>query len=172
MRSDEALMSAYVRGDQAAFRELFARYAPVLVRFLQARVGNAADAQELAQQTFLQVHRARAEFHPGGTLRPWIVTIAANLARDHLRRRSRRPETDLDDETLAAAAPTEEPAAAALRAAVSALPAALRAPVELHWFDGLPFAAVAARLGASAGAVRVRAHRGYAELRRTLAAAA
>ena len=169
MRSDEDLMDAYVRGDSAAFRELFARYAPWLVGFLRRRVGNAADAEELAQQTFLQLHRARRDFTPGRAVRPWIMTIAANLARDLLRRRGRRHEERLEPETAAAMAdPAQGLVDELVRAAVSALPAPLRAAVELHWFDGLSYEEIGARRGASPGAVRGRAHRGYLALRQAM----
>ncbi|HKA89338.1 MAG TPA: RNA polymerase sigma factor [Haliangiales bacterium] len=172
MRSDEELMLSYVKGDQAAFRELFQRYAPILLRMLLRNVGRAADAQDLTQQTFLQLHRARHDFRRDTRLRPWIMTIALNLARDLLRRRGRRPELEIDEEVLAAPA-AASPAAnvddrARVRRALAELPTEQREVIELHWFEELPFNDIAAMLGCSPGAVRVRAHRGYVNLRKTL----
>jgi RNA polymerase sigma-70 factor (ECF subfamily) len=170
MRSDEDLMADYLRDDQAAFRELFSRYAPALGRFLQRHVGNGADAQELVQQTFLQLHRARHDFTGGRRLRPWVMTIAANLARDLLRRRGRHAERELDDEVAAPAVdPGQGMIDAVVRTAVATLPATLRTAVELHWFEGLSFDEIAERLRVRPGTVRVRAHRGYAALRRAMA---
>src|SRR5262249_43239157 len=102
MRSDEELMLAYTKDDESAFRELFQRYAPVLLRLCTRQVGRPADAQDLVQQTFLQLHRARRDFRADMRLRPWVMTIALNLARDLLRRRGRRPETQVDEAALPA----------------------------------------------------------------------
>ncbi len=175
MRSDEELMFSYVKGDEAAFRELFQRYAPILLRLLQRTVGRTADAQDLTQQTFLQLHRARHDFRRDMRLRPWVMTIALNLARDVLRRRGRRPELEIDEEVLAAPAGTASAAnadeRARVRRALEELPTEQREVIELHWFEDLPFNDIAVMLGCSAGAVRVRAHRGYVNLRKTLGSA-
>jgi len=167
-------MLAYAGGDQAAFRALFMRYAPQLVRVLRRQVGREADAQDLAQQTFLQLHRARRDFRPGTRLRPWVITIALNLARDLLRRRGRRPEAAFDDRVPE---PSVEPnvpdgesaeTAARVRRALADLPREQREVIELHWFEQLSFAEIAGVVGSTSGAVRVRAHRGYVTLRKTL----
>jgi RNA polymerase sigma factor (sigma-70 family) len=176
-RTDEELMLAYVNGSDAAFRDLFRRYAPMLLRVLQRQVGRATDAQDLAQQTFLQLHRARNDFRPNQRLRPWIMTIALNLSRDLLRRRGRRPETVMKEETLplrVAIQPVVEKAddpgelGKRVRSALSELPKEQREVIELHWFERLSFTEIAAIVGASSGAARVRAHRGYVALRKHL----
>jgi RNA polymerase sigma-70 factor (ECF subfamily) len=172
-RSDEALMAAYVQGDEAAFRALFERYAPQLVRLL--RVGNLGEeaARDLTQQTFVQLHRARRDFRQGSALRPWLLTIAFNLKRDHLRAQRRRPEV-LSDEVEQAV--EHHPAnglqrqadRARVRRAVARLPEAQREVVELHWFQELPFPQVAEILGIRVSTAKVRAHRGYKRLRALL----
>lgn len=163
-------MLRYAGGDEGAFRELFARYATFVVRLIKRQVWREADAQDLAQQTFLQLHRARRDFRPGNKLRPWLATIALNLARDHLRRRGRRPETALEDapEPVAPAPVEDDGTARRVRDALATLPRDQRQVIELHWFDELPFQEIAAVVGASTGAVRVRAHRGYVTLRKAL----
>jgi RNA polymerase sigma-70 factor (ECF subfamily) len=176
--TDEELMLRYTRGDDAAFRALFQRYAAALLRMVTRNVGRPADAQDIVQQTFLQLHRARGDFRPGMRLRPWIMTIALNLGRDLLRRRGRRPESPAEEALLAAVAPEppeaaareSEQAAARVRAALGSLPREQREVIELHWFEELPFNEIANIVGASCGAVRVRAHRGYVTLRRSLGA--
>src|SRR5215471_18884167 len=129
MRSDEDLMLAYVRGDESAVREIFQRYAPVLVRLVQRQIGRHNDAQDIVQQTFLQLHRARRDFRAEMRLRPWIMTIALNLARDLLRRRGRRPESAMEEATLPVSAAVQPVAgngdadvAKKVRAALSTLP--------------------------------------------------
>ena len=89
-------MLAHCAGDSASFGELFARYAPILERALR-RFGPSKDQlADLVQQTFLQLHRARNDFRHDSELRPWLMTIAFNLAREQFRRARRRPETELD----------------------------------------------------------------------------
>jgi RNA polymerase sigma factor (sigma-70 family) len=171
--SDEQLMSAYVAGDAAAFRVIFERYAPLLMRAMLRELYVREEANDLVQQTFLQLHRARADFDPGQKLKPWVFTIAMNLKREYFRRKRRRPERSLDVESAL------EPAVAALGAArvdarrtlarvLADLPPDQREVIELHWFDGLEFPEVAQVVGASVSAVKVRAHRGYVRLRQAL----
>lgn len=174
MRTDEELMAAYVAGDQAAFRELFTRHAPGLLAMLRRQVPAAEDAQDLVQQTFLQLHRARRDYRTGSPFRPWVLTIALNLRRELFRRRGRKPTAPLVTEPAAATAAPEAEAkeeAGRVRRALEALPAQQREVIELHWFQGLPFADVAATVGASVSAVKVRAHRGYEKLRQLLGGA-
>ncbi len=173
--TDEELMLAYVRGDQAAFREIFSRYAPMLLRVVLRQVGRLADAQDTVQQTFLHLHRARGDFRADQRLRPWIMTIALNLARDLLRRRGRRREDDLVEEALPpvvvdASHPSEQDdeTRQRVRTALRRLPIDQREVIELHWFEELPFQEIATIVGATPGAVRVRAHRGYVTLRKDL----
>ena len=170
MRSDEELMLAYARGDDAAFRELFARHAPMLGRIAQRQLGRAADAADIVQQAFLQLHRARHDFDATMRFKPWVITIAMNLGRDLLRRRTRWRESDVEDHVLVAVDPEQpdEEAQAKVRAALARLPHDQREVIALHWFEELSFNEIAEIVGAKAGAVRVRAHRGYEALRRAL----
>jgi RNA polymerase sigma-70 factor (ECF subfamily) len=172
MKSDEELMAEYRAGSNAAFEEIFARFAPLLLRIMRRRVRNEEDASELVQQTFLQLHRARADFEEGRRLRPWLMTIAFNLQRELFRRRQRRPEAALETEPTAPQserAPMEKAAQAErLRQAVAKLPDGQREAIELHWFEEQSFAEVALVLGVTVNAVKVRAHRGYKALRALL----
>jgi len=173
MQTDEQLMLAYVRGQEGAYRELFARLAPVLLRIALRQLRRPADAQDILQQTFLQIHRARFDYDGRSKLRPWAITILLNLARDVLRRRGRWLESELDAERLPAhdaAAGRGERAetSARVRAAVACLPTPQREVIELHWFEELSFEDIGAVVGAQPGTVRVRAHRGYQTLRKAL----
>jgi RNA polymerase sigma-70 factor (ECF subfamily) len=174
-RSDEELMVAYAAGEDPAVAELFRRYAPILLGLVRRRLGGAADAKDVVQQTFLQLHRARRDFRREMRFRPWIMTIALNLARDLLRRRGRHPESEIDEERLPA--PEHEPDDAdgasersvRMQSALRRIPRQQREVIELHWFERLPFEEVARVIGITSGAARVRAHRGYVSLRRVLA---
>jgi RNA polymerase sigma-70 factor (ECF subfamily) len=175
MKSDEELMTAYVAGDEAAFAELFGRYAPLLVRMMRRQIRIEDDAVELVQQTFLQVHRARLDFEEGRRLRPWLMTIAFNLKREYFRRRKRRPEAPLEFEPPGSDPGRRHPVERRadiqrIRAALETLPDGQRDVIVMHWFDELSFPEVAEILGLTVSAVKVRAHRGYQALRKALEA--
>ncbi len=173
MRSDEELMEAYVGGDVAALDELFQRYAPVLLRVLGSGLRGRTESQDLLQQTFLQLHRARFDFKQGARVRPWLFTIAMNLKREHFRRVQRRPEAALEldgrsDPAESARGHARLEARQAVILALQQLPPDQAEVIALHWLEGLPFPDVAEVVGASLSAVKVRAHRGYAAMRAIL----
>ena len=127
MKTDEELMAAYVAGDQSAFSELFSRYGQMLVRLMSRHIRNQDDVHELVQQTFLQLHRARADFDQSRKLRPWLMTIAFNLKREYYRRRMRKPEAPLEHEPPDSGRGLDHPVerkkkALRLRAALQKLP--------------------------------------------------
>lgn len=166
-------MDAYVRGDAQALRELFRRHAPTLLRVMRHQLARQHEAEDLVQQTFLQLHRARFDFKPGHRLKPWLFTIAMNLKREHFRRIKRRPEAplDLEGRPEASGSPRGQEQAEARDAvhyALSQLPADQREVITLHWLGGMPLPEISVLVGASLSAVKVRAHRGYAAMRRIL----
>lgn len=168
-------MAAYAEGDEAAFRELFARNAPLLTRVVRAQVGTDDECRDVVQQTFLQLHRARRDYRRGEPLRPWLLTIAYNLCRDRWRALAQRREIPIEqapppvESTTASDLLQERQRAARVRAALAELPDDQRQVIEMHWFAGLPLPDVAIALGVSLSAVKVRAHRGYERLRNNLA---
>ena len=165
--SDEELMASYVAGDPAAFEAIYERYASRLAGVFWRGVP-AGDVADLVQQTFLQLHRARRDFRPGAPLRPWLFSIAFNLKRKSFRDASRRGASLERDPAVDAGESADLQAreeAGRVRAALAMLRTGQREVIELHWFEGLPFAEVARRLGSSLSAVKVRAHRGYQKLR-------
>ena len=172
--SDEELMAAYVAGDHRAFSELFRRYAPMLLRLMLQRIGRRQEADDLVQQTFLQLHRSRHDFRAGAPLRPWLFTIALNLRFQHFRESGRRRETMLDVATIESVGPMVDAPqdgidqSREVRMAISKLPTDQREVIVLHWLEGLSFAEVSQAVGASVNAVKVRAHRGYVSLRKLL----
>jgi RNA polymerase sigma-70 factor (ECF subfamily) len=175
-KSDEELMFAYqTTGDTAAFREIFERYAPLLEHAIARRVWQTADVEDVLQQTFLRLHRAREEYEPGEPLRPWLFAIMMNLCRDHGRRRLRRPEIPMDCDRLEAAgahAPDDDAIIARSRVAYALgwLNEVTRAAFELHFFEDVSLSEIARRNGEKPVTVRARVHRGYAKLRSVLSA--
>jgi len=164
-------MAAHVAGAKGAFDELFARYAPLLLRVMTRQLGSVDDARDVVQQTFLQVHRARLDFDASARFRPWLFTIAFNLCRQLGRTRKRRRENPSDElaEADLRAVPVDSDAQQDVRAALAELPVDYRDAIVLHWYEGLSFEEAAAVLGASATALKLRAHRGYKLLREALA---
>lgn len=164
-------MAAYADGSQDAFRELFVRNAPLLMRVVRGQVGSDDECRDVVQQAFLQLHRARRDYRKGEPLRPWLLTIAYNLCRDRWRALGHRREIPLEQAPPAVESITasdllaERERAARLRQALARLPEEQRQVIEMHWFAGLPLPDVATALGVSLSAVKVRAHRAYERLR-------
>ena len=171
--SDDTLMQRFCAGDEAAFDMLYQRYATPVLAFLARMVRDDALAEDLLQTTFVSFVRARGRYAPGTSVRAWVFAIAANAGRDALRRRRSSPER-LSPEGAPPDAPAEpvapsDPAAArAIRDALMQLPVEQREAVVLHKLEDLSFEEVAAALGITVGAAKVRAHRGYQRLRKIL----
>lgn len=174
--SDDELMGRYAAtGERVSFEQLFMRYAGRLHAYFVRNLGPGPHAQDLVQQTFLHVHRARRDFRQGAPFRPWVYTIAANLRRQHVRRALRKPEAQLDPERHPEPSVSPQASSAtdrAVRRALDSLSESQREVVVLHWYQELSFPEVAQVVGASTSAVKVRAHRAYKKLRDILGEAA
>ena len=95
--SDEQLFQRYQGGEDAAFSEIVARYEPSIKGFLHKRLKDEERVQDLTQDTFLRVHRARDRYDATRKFSTWIYTIASNLLKNEYRNRSRRRETNFTD---------------------------------------------------------------------------
>jgi RNA polymerase sigma-70 factor (ECF subfamily) len=93
--SDERLLEDYRHGDKSSFEVLVHRYQRELYHFLVRFLGNRASAEDVFQETFLQVHQSAEAFDTQRRFRPWLFTIAANKARDLIRSQARRPTNPL-----------------------------------------------------------------------------
>ena len=94
-RTDEQLLADYRSGDKQSFAALVARYQRELFHFLVRFLGDRAAAEDVFQETFLQIHQSDEQFDPQRRFRPWLFTIAANKARDLIRSQARRPTNPL-----------------------------------------------------------------------------
>ena len=94
-RTDEQLIAAYQSGDKDSFKLLVSRYERELFHFLVRFLNDRAAAEDMFQETFLQIHQSAETFDPQRRFRPWLFTIAANKARDLMRSNSRRPTNPL-----------------------------------------------------------------------------
>ncbi len=161
-------MERFCAGDQEAFNVLFARHAGVVRAYLRRLVKNPAQADDLVQLTFLSVVKSRDRFRTGARFRPWLFAIATNAARDAMRR-GRFEQLTAEGSLPEQPAPEESVRDAGLERAVqealAQLPAKSREAIVQHRFAGLSFAEIAEAEGVSESAVKVRAHRGYNQLR-------
>jgi RNA polymerase sigma-70 factor (ECF subfamily) len=178
---DRADMERLQRGHDAALNDLMERHAPGVFHFLCRMLGNEDDANDLAQETFVRVFRARASYRPAQRFSTWLFTIAANLARNHLRWRTRHPNVSLDaeagpaEQTLAetlvnpGASPEEQTLAAeraaAVRRAVNELPADLREAIVLCEWEELSVAEAATVAQTTPKAIESRLYRARQILR-------
>ena len=94
--TDETLLKEFLRGDPACFELLVRRHSRELYQFVVRLTGDSMAAEDVIQETFLKVHSAGDSFDPTRRFKPWLFTIAANKARDHIRRRVRRREVPFD----------------------------------------------------------------------------
>jgi RNA polymerase sigma-70 factor (ECF subfamily) len=178
-RSDRELLTAHIEGDLAAFAQLTERYAGGLFGFLFRFVNDAAIADDLVQETFLQIHLAANSFDLSRPLKPWLYTIAANKARDLLRSRARRPERSInapasprtgDDagaglldalessETSASDEIDAQDRRDQVRSVIERLPEHLRLILMLGYYQQLPYAEIAEVLDIPVGTVKSRLH--------------
>jgi RNA polymerase sigma-70 factor (ECF subfamily) len=183
--SDVELMLGVKAGDDACFEALLARYRTPLVVFLYRMVRDRAAAEDLAQEAFLRVFRARTGYAPGAKFTTWLFRIATNLALNWLRDgRRRAQELSLDsaeeDDRPALDPPDggatieqqilERERALRIREAVAALPEKQRAAVLLHKYQDLGYDEIARILGCSQSALKSLLFRAYETLRTRLAA--
>ena len=178
---DRADMQRLAAGHDAALNDLMERHASSVFRFLCRMLNNEDDANDLAQETFVRVFQARASFDVNKKFSTWLFTIAANLARNQIRWRTRHPNISLDaelstgDQSLASLLPAgghtpKEHAlagerAAAVRAAVNNLPEDMREAIVLCEWDDKSLAEAAIILEATPKAVESRLYRARQILR-------
>jgi len=175
--TDEQLFERHRRGEEGALRTLIERHQNDLLRFLTRLVGEQAGAEDVFQEAFLQAHVAAHTFDVDRKFRPWLFTIAANKARDYLRRKARRRTLDLSapvdgedgsggtfidlmevdipqpDARLAGAETS-----AKVQAALDGLPHSLREILLLSYFQRMSYLQIADELGIPLGTVKSRLH--------------
>ncbi len=168
-------MERYARGERAAFNELYDSVAPRVFAYLRGQTRSAAMAEDVLQQTMLQMHRAHGSFISGSPVMPWAFAIARRLLIDELRRNQRNVLATAEqiDNQVAAGAPSSQPEghvgarelANRLQEELERLPGTQRAAFELTRIEGLSHAEAAEALGISVSALKLRAHRAYVALR-------
>ncbi len=174
-RTDGALVTAFLAGDAAAFDALVGRHERRVYAICFRYFGNAADAEDATQDTFLTLLRRASTYAGTAAFSTWLYRVATNACNDLARRRARRPRAAGQAvESLADHAATEDPLGdrelgVDLERALALLDATTRTAIVLHDVGGLPYEEVSARLDLPVGTVKSRIHRGHARLADVLA---
>ena len=157
----------------AEFSELYRAHLKDVYSYSYYRVGNHHDAEDLTEQTFLQAYRhfERAQRESEGRpLRPWLIRIAHNLAANHYRDRSRKPQTVLDETTPVAAPHTTEDIVEGrdelkrILEGVTQLPDERREALIMRFALGMDNREIARAMGKTDGATKVLIHRAIKQL--------
>ncbi len=169
-----AHMKAYLDGEIEAFDALYAAFAGRLRGYLLSRCRDAALADDLLQDTFMQIHRSRRTYQPGRPVTPWVYAIARHVYLMKRRSAGRRARFE---ETLAADMRSSDGLRDALetiadgdavRRALRGVPADQRQALLMHHVEGWSFVEIAARLGIRVNAAKTRAFRGVKKMREQL----
>ncbi len=159
--SDSELMRRALEGDRAAFEEIVARHENAVYGYIRARLTQVTDADDLAQDVFVRCYQALPRFQAGAALRPWLLGIARNLLREHMRRYKRRKEVswtglcvDLED---AVEKPDDrlEEALRHLPGCVSGLGPSAQQALEMHYAGRMRLAKIGEHLRRSEGAIKL-----------------
>lgn len=181
----EQAMARFAAGDDRALGDVYDLASPAVFTFLLRMSRDRPMAEDLTQETFLRLHRARGLYRPGAAVMPWAYTIARRLFLDAVRSRRSQPDLtagrgpatgDADHsprvgEDLPSSAPSAEELladlelAAAVDEALAQIPENQAAAFRLLKGEGLSVAETAAIMGTTKGAVKLRAHRAYEALR-------
>ena len=182
--TDEALLGRYLDGDRSAYRTLVGRYHDELTNFLTRFLGSRAAAEDVFQETFLQVHLSAETFDLERRLRPWLFTIAANKARDYHRKNTKRAAlslsasigdeggqrfVDLMEADLPGPdAPVLDAERSRLvKSVIDDMPAHLREILLLSYFQKMSYNQIAETLGIPLGTVKSRLHTAVAAFARS-----
>ena len=175
--TDAELLARYEAGEEAAFRELVNRYKNGLYAFLKQFLNRRDLVEDVFQETFLQLFTSRESFDTSRPLRPWLFTIAANKAKDALRKQQRTAavpigtiaesqEMSFDDVLNALSADTTMPyeklqeseTASQVRAIIANMPENLREILILGYFNQFSYKQMAQILSIPIGTVKSRLH--------------
>ena len=176
--SDEDLLLRSRRGQAEAFEALLRRYERELYGYLRRYLGDGCLAEDVFQNTFLQLFLKSGQYQPGHPVRPWLYTIATHQAIDALRRNGRHQAVSLDEqresegegdcqrlmEMLENREPgpldhaTRQEQREQVRAAVDQLPEFLRQVLVLAYYQGLKYREIADIVGIPVGTVKSRLH--------------
>ena len=164
-------MEAYQRADETAATELVRRVSPLLYRSFLAHTRSPDLSEDLLQDTWIRIHKARHTYRPPSPVMPWLYSIAEHTRLDGYRRRQRRQgrESTLENAPEPANERTDDVVnRLTLQKLMKALPESQRQVLVMLKVSGLSLEEVANIQGSTVGAIKLRAHRAYQTLRTLL----
>jgi len=166
----EGLMSGYQQGDEGAATALIEKVSPMLLRFFWMQAFGRRYADDLVQETWMRIHKARHTYRPGEPVLPWIFAIARHTRVDSYRKTRRVEIRETQVEVLPEIATAQETAqdTAAVDSMLGALPESQREVLVMLKVCGMTIEEVARATSSSIGSVKQKAHRAYATLRGAL----
>jgi RNA polymerase sigma-70 factor (ECF subfamily) len=167
----ETLLEGYQQADAQATTELIRRLSPDLLRFFLAQETSTTEAEDLLQNTWLRIHKARHTYRTGAPVLPWVFAIAKHVRVDGYRKRRRIQQYEIATESLPEGPPPQEsPRAETLtfESLIANLPPSQREVLTMLKVNGLSLDEIARATCSSVGAVKQKASRAYAKLRTLL----
>lgn len=163
-------MAQIQEGNEEAYRQFLDEIGPVLYSFVRRRVFNHEMVADVYQEVLLTLHKARHTYETTRPLGPWLFTVARNSILDALGRNRKFVEREVPTEVLPESTRLETDGSLddQLYAALKALPESNRSVVELLKLRGMSLEEVSKELKISVSAVKVRAHRGYLQMRKQM----
>jgi RNA polymerase sigma-70 factor (ECF subfamily) len=158
---DDQLVAAAQAGDQTAFAQLIHRHQRAVYGYLRCRLVEPADAEDLCQEVFLRSYQSEGHFETPGMVRPWLIGIARNVLREHVRRVARRKEIGWTalclevDHSLEPVDPLYDDVVHHLPDCMESLGQSARDALELHYRKDLRLAQIGERLRRSEGAIKL-----------------
>ncbi|MGJ8652481.1 MAG: RNA polymerase sigma factor [Opitutaceae bacterium] len=170
---DSVCLRAIAQGDSAAFASIVERWQTRLINFFYRSTSNRSDAEDLAQETFLELYRAAGRYEPRGTFSAFIFTLARRRLIDSYRKKSRRPLELLDPTDFVMQQQTQQEDGTAeieeaFHKALAGLPDNQRDAILMLQQQGLSYEEIAEALEASLSAVKTWIHRARTHLREEL----
>jgi RNA polymerase sigma factor (sigma-70 family) len=164
------LMRRVQEGDLEAYRQFLDEIGPVLFNFVRRRVFNTEMVRDVYQEVLLTLHKARHTYEPNRPLGPWLFTVARNSILDALRKNRKFADREMPMEVLPDIGELERDGTLddQLYQALQSLPESSREAVELLKLEGMSLEEASKKMGISVAALKVRAHRGYKQLRELL----
>ena len=174
LSDDAKLLLAAQRGDKVAFATVVQRHQGAIFGYLRARLFEASDAEDICQEVFLRCYMVKARFDESALVRPWLIGVARNVLREHIRKVTRRQEVIWTELCLELESMVEtdqsayEDVLGHLPGCLESLGPSARQALDLHYGSRFKLTEISERLHRSVGAIKLLMHRSRQALRHCL----